>query len=195
MNLHFRDVSLHTEIIDTIQNAHKKKQMIHMEIGFGSGIVLRDRATRFPDDCHMGFELKGKFLKRVYQFAEKHGIENLSLFQGDVKYLMPRFIPMESIDRIYIYYPDPWWKKKHKKYILFDYDFMADLYRALKPGGILNIKTDVVDYYDLIKERFDRFGHFKKSDFKDSAAEESVSTFEQKGVSKGHILNTLALQK
>lgn len=195
MDIHFRDINHHKDLTDIIKNANENNKEVHLEIGFGSGIVLRERAKIIPDSLHIGFEMKNKFVKRVQEYGKKYNLNNMFLKQCDAKYVIPRFIPIESLDKIYIYYPDPWWKNKHKKYILFDFTFITDLYRALKPNGILYVKTDVIEYYQIIKERFDKFAYFKEVPFDDLASINNVSTFEQKGLMKGHILSQIALQK
>ena len=195
MDLHFRDVSTHDELRNFIKEAKESGKKLYLEIGYGSGIVLRKRVLKESDVFHIGFEIKGKFVYRMNKFKEKYQVENIYVEKADAKYVIPRFVENESFDKIFIYYPDPWWKKKHKKYILFDYDFISDLHRALKPEGTLNIKTDVVDYYNLIMEKFNNFQKFKEVPFDDWAATDNSSTFEIRGVKKGHELNEVAFTK
>ena len=195
MDLHFKDVSNHSDLQEYIALGLKKGKKINMEIGYGSGIVLRKRVLKETDSLHIGFEIKGKFVNRLKKFIKKWNVKNLFVDVVDAKYVIPRFVPENSLDKIFIYYPDPCWKKKHKKYILFDYYFMADLYRTLKPGGILNIKTDVKDYFDLISEQFKNFEHFKETEFDDFAADENQSTFEMKAIEEGRSLHKIAFTK
>jgi len=195
MDLHFRDVSDYSDLKEYISSAKNSNKKIYIEIGFGSGIVLKKRVLREDDVQHIGFEIKGKFVKRLENFKTKWLVKNLMVKTADAKYIIPRFIEDNTFDKIFIYYPDPWWKKKHKKYILFDYYFMADLYRALKPNGILNIKTDVEEYYELIKEKFINFKHFTECEFDDFAADEHKSSFEIKAIEQGRSLHKLALKK
>jgi tRNA (guanine-N7-)-methyltransferase len=178
MDLHFRDVSNYSELQKYIKEGKENNKKLYLEIGFGSGIVLRKRVLNEADILHIGFEIKGKFVRRLNIFKEKWNIKNLLVERADAKYAIPRFVEENTFDKIFIFYPDPWWKKKHKKYILFDYYFMADLYRSLKPNGVLNIKTDVEEYYELIKEKFDNFGHFTECDFDDLTSDEHKSSFE-----------------
>ncbi len=195
MELHFRDLSSHEEFQNFIKRAKDENKKLYLEIGYGSGIVLRKRVEKEVDVLHMGLEIKGKFVKKMKKYTEKYNVENLYVEKADAKYILPRFAAENSFDKIFIYYPDPWWKKKHKKYILFDYYFIADLYRALKKGGTLNIQTDVVDYFELIKSKFEYFNEFKECDFDDIVALENSSTFEIKGLEKGHVLSKIAYKK
>jgi tRNA (guanine-N7-)-methyltransferase len=51
-----------------------------------------------------------------------------------------------------VYFPDPWWKKRHKKRRVFCDPFVADAARALVPGGDLHVATDVEEYFGVIRE-------------------------------------------
>ena len=195
MELHFRDISNYEDLQAFIKRAETEQKKLYLEVGFGSGIVFRQRVIKEKDVLHLGFELKRDFVNRIEKFAQKNNFDNIMVKRVDAKYILPRFIKPESFDKIFIYYPDPWWKKKHKKYILFDYYFIADLYRTLKKGGKLNIKTDVVDYFELIKEKFSKFGYFQECDFNDFAAENFKSTFEIKALKAGRSLHKTAYCK
>lgn len=195
MELHFKDLSSHEEFKNFIQRSKNENKKLYLEIGYGSGIVLRKRVENELSVLHMGLEIKGKFVKKMKQFSTKYNINNLYVEKADAKYMIPRFTQENTFDKIFIYYPDPWWKKKHKKYILFDYYFIADLYRALKKDGTLNIQTDVVEYFELIKSKFEKFKEFKECEFDDTVALDYSSTFEIKGINQGHKLSKIAYKK
>ncbi len=195
MDLHFRDISNYCNLTNKIEEMNKQNIPVYLEIGFGSGIVLRDRAIKEPNVFHLGFEAQNIYIIRTEEFLKKHKIENVNLLNCDAKYIIPRFIPFESIEKIMIYYPDPWWKKKHKKYILFDLTFIGDLFRVLKKGGTINIKTDVDEYFEKIKELFNLFDYFEETPFNDKSCETNKSTFELNAIKEGRNLNKIAYIK
>jgi tRNA (guanine-N7-)-methyltransferase len=51
-----------------------------------------------------------------------------------------------SLQAVHVYFPDPWWKKRHHKRRVFTTEFVAECVRILKPGGHLHAATDVEDY-------------------------------------------------
>jgi tRNA (guanine-N7-)-methyltransferase len=56
---------------------------------------------------------------------------------------------------VHVYFPDPWWKKRHHKRRVWKPEFAADCVRVLRPGGRLHVATDVADYFTLIRELLD----------------------------------------
>ena len=55
-----------------------------------------------------------------------------------------------SVSGIHVYFPDPWWKKRHKKRRVFTPEFAADVARALVLGGRLYIASDVEEYFRVM---------------------------------------------
>jgi tRNA (guanine-N7-)-methyltransferase len=66
------------------------------------------------------------------------------VFYEDARSALPR-LPPASLDRVYIHFPDPWWKKRHEKRLVVSPSLMPDVVRALAPGGELFVQTDVED--------------------------------------------------
>jgi tRNA (guanine-N7-)-methyltransferase len=52
---------------------------------------------------------------------------------------------------VHVYFPDPWWKKRHKKRRVFCAPLVADVARALEPDGALRVASDVAEYFDVIR--------------------------------------------
>ena len=51
---------------------------------------------------------------------------------------------------VHVYFPDPWWKTRHKKRLLFTPEFAAEVLRVLAPGGTLHFASDVADYFEWV---------------------------------------------
>ncbi len=62
-------------------------------------------------------------------------------------------MPAESVQTLHIYFPDPWWKKRHHKRRLFTPEFTAACARVLRPHGRLHFVTDVEDYFHMAQEQ------------------------------------------
>ena len=57
---------------------------------------------------------------------------------------------------VHVYFPDPWWKKRHHKRRVFTPEFAADCGRVLRPGGRLHVATDVEEYFHASSARSGR---------------------------------------
>jgi tRNA (guanine-N7-)-methyltransferase len=126
---------------------------VWLEAGFGAGEHLVGQAAAHPDTLFLGAEPFVNGLGACLAHIDDSQAPNVRLQPGDVRPLMA-LLPGASIDRIYILFPDPWPKTRHKKRRLIQPDFIAEAGRLLKPGARLRFATDWADYADWTLERF-----------------------------------------
>ena len=124
---------------------------VEVEIGFGRGDFLLDRAARLPQTLFIGYETKTKATRLALARIARFGLENVWLSDDDARFNMPRVLPEGRLDAIHILFPDPWWKNEHRVKRLFSPPFVDLLARALRPGGLLHFKTDVEEYGALVR--------------------------------------------
>lgn len=124
---------------------------LEIEIGFGRGDFLLDRARRHPERLFLGYEVKTKAVRLLLQRLERVGLTNLWLSDDDVRFNLPRLLPVGRAAQIHILFPDPWWKEQHKAKRLFSPPFVDLLASALGPDGLLHVKTDVQEYGELVR--------------------------------------------
>jgi tRNA (guanine-N7-)-methyltransferase len=118
---------------------------IELEIGPGRGGFLFERLAAVPDLCMLGFEIRRKWATIVDNKLKASGLgPRARVFSEDARTALPR-IPPASLSRIYIHFPDPWWKKRHEKRLVVNPTLLPDVVRALVPGGELFVQTDVED--------------------------------------------------
>jgi tRNA (guanine-N7-)-methyltransferase len=55
------------------------------------------------------------------------------------------------VQAVHVYFPDPWWKKRHHRRRVFTEEFAQQCTRVLRPGGVLSVATDVEDYAALVR--------------------------------------------
>ncbi|MDW8247342.1 MAG: tRNA (guanosine(46)-N7)-methyltransferase TrmB [Sandaracinaceae bacterium] len=127
-----------------------------LEIGVGKGRFLIERATRFPRSWIVGLEIKPKLAFLVNERRKRLGLENARVFWADAKLALPRLGPDACLDRIFIHFPDPWWKKRHAKRRLMSEAFVLELARLLREGGELFIQSDVEERALAMKESLER---------------------------------------
>lgn len=121
---------------------------VELEIGSGKGLFLQNAATRHPERHFVGIELAGKFANKAAQRLAKHVPDNTTMLRGDAQRFLQNIVPNTSCVRIHVYFPDPWWRNKHKKRRVLNEQAIADIQRALVPGGEFHFWTDVLDYYE-----------------------------------------------
>ena len=117
-----------------------------LEIGFGNGESLAAMAAAAPYTDFIGIEVHRPGVGHLLLAIERLALQNLRVCCHDAVEVLERQIPDASLDRVHIFFPDPWHKKRHHKRRLIQPPFVALLARKLKPGGHLHLATDWEDY-------------------------------------------------
>ncbi len=125
---------------------------VELEVGFGKGLFLLTAAQARPSVNFLGVEVVRKYVFFTATRLARRQIPNVKLVGGDAKRLLAECVPPESLQAVHVYFPDPWWKKRHQKRRLFTAEFVADCAKALRPGGRLHLVTDVADYFAMAQE-------------------------------------------
>jgi tRNA (guanine-N7-)-methyltransferase len=123
---------------------------LELEVGFGKGLFLLNACQACPDVNFLGIEILRKYqLYAATRFA-KRGMRNVRLVKADAREFLRDYVSDASFQAIHVYFPDPWWKKRHLKRRLFTSEFAAQCERTLQSGGRLYVVTDVSDYFVVI---------------------------------------------
>lgn len=117
-----------------------------IEIGFQLGVFASAFCLQNPHVRFLGFEVRKKFCEDADARLQALGVTNALLALVDAREMLPRVAPPASIDELFVFFPDPWWKSRHIKKRLISADFLADAALRIKLGGRLLLKTDVLDY-------------------------------------------------
>ncbi len=120
---------------------------LEVEVGTGKGLFLRGAAAAQPESDFLGIEVARKYAAFAAASLAKAGLRNALVVHGDALRLFRELLPERSIAAVHVYFPDPWWKKRHLKRRVMRESFLHDIERVLLPGGSLHFWTDVGDYY------------------------------------------------
>ena len=172
---------------------------LDLEIGVGNGFFFAEQAKRHPDRLLLGLELKFKPLIQTIRRATSVGARNVRVARFHASLLSELFGAGE-LNNVYIYFPDPWPKKKTHKHRLIQESFLKDLHAVIQPGSFVEFKTDNLDYFDwtLKKLRSSSFRITRLSyDLHHSewASENFVTHFEKLWTSKGLKTNLVRFER
>ena len=117
-----------------------------LEIGFGMGESLVAMAQANPGMDYIGVEVHSPGIGNILKLAALAGIDNLRLYECDAKDVLQQAIRDDSLDRIQVFFPDPWHKKRHHKRRLIQPEFVQTLRERLRTGGVLHLATDWKPY-------------------------------------------------
>ena len=118
---------------------------VRLEIGFGGGEHLAAMARAEPDIGFLGVEPFLNGVAKLLAEIEADGLDNLRLMRGDAREVLA-CLPVASLDRIYLLYPDPWPKRRQRKRRIVDPAFLDEVAHVLRPGGEFRFATDIDDY-------------------------------------------------
>lgn len=125
---------------------------LEIEVGSGKGLFLQNAATTCPEHNFLGIEVAQKYARFTAARLAKRGLHNAVVVHGDGLRLLQETIPDNSLAAVHVYFPDPWWKKRHHKRRVLTEPFLADVYRTLASEGRLHFWTDVKEYFDATLE-------------------------------------------
>ena len=121
---------------------------LYVEIGFQRGRFARAFCEQNPEARYLGFEIRRKYCEDADAWLTRGGCENYRLALCDARSALPEMAEPGTLEAIFCFFPDPWWKKKHRKKRLLARSFVAFAAELLRPGGRLVLKTDVEGYAD-----------------------------------------------
>ena len=131
----------------TLADHFPKPQPLEVELGCGDGSFIVEWAQRHPGRNLLGVERLLGRIRKPDKRGRRTGLTNLSLVRIEIGYFLEYLLPPASADVIHVYFPDPWPKVKHARHRLINERFTALARRALKPGGVVHLRTDHVAYF------------------------------------------------
>lgn len=120
---------------------------LEVEVGSGKGLFLQNAARATPQHNFLGIEVAHKYARFSAARLAKRGLTNAVMVSGDGMRVFRELLPAASLAAVHVYFPDPWWKQRHRKRRVLTLDFLVDVARTLEMGGVLHFWTDVEEYF------------------------------------------------
>jgi len=133
------------DVLDFEKLFDRKAETV-LEIGFGNGDSLWKMAQASPRLNFIGIEVHRPGVGHILRLIKESDCENLRVSNQDAIDVLQHQIPDHSLDRVQLFFPDPWHKKKHNKRRIVQQQFIQQLAKKLKPGGVFHLATDWKDY-------------------------------------------------
>ncbi len=127
-----------------------RERPVEVEVGSGRGLFLVNAGTTCPDNNFLGIEYDFKEARRAARRLQKRALGNVRILGADARRIFSDYLPGACAVAVHVYFPDPWWKRRHKKRRIFNAGFLAQVARVLRPGGLLHAWTDVAEYFEVM---------------------------------------------
>ena len=171
----------------------------NLEIGIGNGEALIAMALNDPDSLYLGVEVYQPGIGRCLNHIYDHALANIRLIAHDAIEVMQQMLPPQSLNRILLFFPDPWHKKRHHKRRIVNQQFRDLCFTLLKSGGCLHLATDWQDYAEKMSaELLGDSRYLNRGDDKGYSPKPSYrpkTRFENRGIRLGHGVWDLIFEK
>ena len=141
----------------TSKTLFERDAPLEVEVGSGKGLFMATASAAQTDHNFLGIEVAGKYtrfaaakLARARQASS--GPTNAKMVHGDGLRVFAEFLPAGSVAAVHVYFPDPWWKARHRKRRVMNEPFLKDVQRVLVADGALHFWTDVEEYFQSTLE-------------------------------------------
>ncbi|QGF22707.1 tRNA (guanosine(46)-N7)-methyltransferase TrmB [Raineyella fluvialis] len=175
-----------------------------LEIGTGNGEACAAIAGRHPEVNYLGFEVFRPAVASALGLVAREGLTNVRFAEVDGVEALAHWIPADSVDRIFTFFPDPWHKARHHKRRLVNPATAALIASRLRPGGSWHLATDWPDYAEHMREVLDGRTDLVNVHLNGSAHRDvdpdgwaprpearPLTRFEQRGLAAGRVIRDL----
>jgi tRNA (guanine-N7-)-methyltransferase len=141
---HVNPLGLHYEQFAGVRPPLVPGRPIEVEIGCAEAQFLFERAAIDPDRTYVGLEIRDELVDHVNRVARERGAPVHAVF-CQAQLHIDEIFGTTQVDRVYVNFPDPWFKRRHHARRMVDAVLADGIRRILKPGGELFVQTDVWD--------------------------------------------------
>ncbi len=160
------------------------------EIGFGMGHSTLEMAAAAPEQDFIGVEVHRPGVGALLNGVMTQNLTNLRVYNCDAMEVLRQCVPDASLDRVLLFFPDPWHKARHNKRRIVQPAFAELVRQKLKVGGVLHMATDWEPYAEYMLEVMNVAPGYRNlaADGRcvERPAERPVTKFERRGERLGH---------
>ncbi len=161
-----------------------------LEIGFGMGASLVEQAARHPEINFVGVEVHRPGAGSLLYNMQEREISNIRIIIHDAIEVLEHMIADNSLNKVQLFFPDPWHKTRHRKRRIVKPDFIQQIQKKLISHGVFHMATDWDDYArHMLKHMRAESGWINLSESDDYVArpeDRPITKFERRGERLGH---------
>lgn len=148
----------------TIPRYFGNSSPLEIDAGSGKGRFLLARASRYPRTNFLAIERQKRRVVKTARKAFRANLQNVRILQNEICFILENFVPNQIVNTLYIFYPDPWPKRKHHPRRLIQTDFLDLAASKMISGGIIHFATDHLDYFKAAVPVMQNHPAFKPTD-------------------------------
>lgn len=138
----------HTYIFPSWSQIFGNNHPVVIEYCAGNGKWIIEKAKSQPNTNWVAVEKRFDRVKKIWLNKKNHSLNNLFIICSEGNTFTTQYAPDDTIDRVYINFPDPWPKTKHAKHRIMHEAFKQQLHRILRKDGKVILTTDDRNYLD-----------------------------------------------
>ena len=161
-----------------------------LEVGFGMGGSLAEMAAAHPEQDYLGIEVHRPGVGNLLKLIAAHPLNNVRVISADAIEVLDRQIADACLDGVYLFFPDPWHKRRHHKRRIVQPSFVTRIAQKLKPGGCFHLATDWEEYAEQMLRVLSAAPEFVNTagpgEYAHRPAYRPLTKFERRGHGLGH---------
>ena len=158
---HFRERFTHYSLSQLFSNPELP---LDFEIGCGRGSFLENYAQANPNRNLLGVEIRKPAVELIQNRLTNLNLSNVAILPTTGQICLEDVIPDNSISQVFIFHPDPWFKKSHYKRRIVNPKLLETLDKKMQNNSEIFISTDVQTLYFDMKDIFTKYSQFQLSD-------------------------------
>lgn len=169
------------------------------EIGFGMGHSTLEMAAAAPEQDFIGVEVHRPGVGALLNGLMTQNLSNMRVYSCDALEVLRHCVADASLDRVLLFFPDPWHKSRHHKRRIVQAEFAELVRRKLKVGGVLHMATDWQPYAEYMLEVMNVAPGYQNlaedGGYVPRPPERPTTKFERRGERLGHGVWDLKFQR